>query len=371
MEHTFDTMRDVRRPPRIACFATQGSGSLDEARIAALLEELSPEVLPFNRGTKRQSGAALAASLRRLRPDLVVMEGTGIAGGAALITARATLSLPYVVSSGDAVAPFWGLQRSSLRIPGLAYERALFGLCAGFIGWTPYLVGRALTLGAPRAMTASSWSQPAASERRDEIRARLCVPANTLTFGIVGSIRWNESVQYCYGLELIQALQRVKRRDVVVVIVGDGDGLPHIRSAAEDDERVILTGRVPHEDVPAYLAAIDVASLPQSVDGIGSFRYTTKLSEYLAAGLPTVTSRVPFSYDLDDGWLWRLPGAAPWDATYVSALSQLMEGIRHDEVSRRRERVPRELAIFDKRRQQRRAAEFISELLDDGQWAPP
>ena len=42
-----------------------------------------------------------------------------------------------------------------------------------------------------------------------------------------------------------------------------------------------------------FLAAFDLASLPQSVDRVGSFRYSTKLSEYLAAGLPIVTSQIP------------------------------------------------------------------------------
>ena len=50
--------------------------------------------------------------------------------------------------------------------------------------------------------------------------------------------------------------------------------------------------------MPNHLAAFDLASLPQSVDGVGSFRYTTKLSEYLAAGLPIVTGQIPAAYDL-------------------------------------------------------------------------
>ena len=61
---------------------------------------------------------------------------------------------------------------------------------------------------------------------------------------------------------------------------------------------------------------MDVASLPQSVDGVGSFRYTTKLSEYLAARLPVVTGEIPLAFDLDDGWMWRLPGDAPWEERY-------------------------------------------------------
>jgi hypothetical protein len=51
-----------------------------------------------------------------------------------------------------------------------------------------------------------------------------------------------------------------------------------------------------------------------SVDQVGSFRYTTKLSKYLAFGLPVITGQIPLAYDLDDGWIWRLAGDAPWIA---------------------------------------------------------
>ena len=91
----------------------------------------------------------LLLEMWRIRPDLVVMEGTGLAGGAALILARAVFGQRYLVSSGDAVGPWVGT-RSRLLGPvfGL-YERVLCRLAAGFIGWTPYLVGRALTFGTP------------------------------------------------------------------------------------------------------------------------------------------------------------------------------------------------------------------------------
>ena len=33
------------------------------------------------------------------------------------------------------------------------YEKLLYRHCTGFIGWTPYLAGMALKMGAPRAVT--------------------------------------------------------------------------------------------------------------------------------------------------------------------------------------------------------------------------
>ena len=238
-------------------------------------------------------------------------------------------------------------------------------MSSGFIGWSPYLVGRALTLGAPRAMTAANWAPPVFATDRTEVRDRLAIPSDAIVFGLVGSLSWNPKVSYAYGVELVRAIRRVDRPDIRVLIVGDGEGLRRLRELAHGDQRVILPGRVPRDELGGYLAAMDVASLPQSVDRVGSFRYTTKLSEYLTAGLPVMTGRLPLAYDLDDGWLWRLAGRAPWDAAYVRGVAALMGEIRIDEVVARREQVPAKLMLFDRARQQRLVASFLAEIIDD------
>ena len=115
--------------------------------------------------------------------------------------------------------------------------------------------------------------------------------------------------------------------------------------------------------MPSYLAAMDVASLPQSVDGVGAFRYTTKLSEYLSARLPMVTGQVPLAYDLDDGWLWRLPGSAPWEDRYVDALAELVDSIEPADVEHRRARISAEGEMFDLAAQRRRVTDFVLELV--------
>ena len=138
------------------------------------------------------------------------------------------------------------------------------------------------------------------------------IPADALVVGLAGSLSWNRRFGYCYAQELVAAARRVTRPDACFLIVGDGTGTPGWRRPPGlPPGRVVFTGRVPQDELPGYYRAMDVASLPQSVDRVGSFRYTTKLSEYLAHGLPVVMGTIPLAYDLDGGWLWRLPGAAP------------------------------------------------------------
>ncbi len=347
--------------PRVACFATQGPGSPDEARVRDLLAPLEPEVLAFDRSARLRGARRLARELRARAPDVVVMEGIGVGGWIALASARR----PYVVSTGDAVGPFHGLRGPLAGWLGERYERRLLGGSAGAIGWTPYLAGRAVTLGAPRAMSAPGWAtDDGGGPSREELRAALGIATDALVFGLVGSLKWTPSRRYAYGLELVRAIRAVDRDEVVVLVVGDGTGRERLAAEAGDllGGRVLLPGAVPRAQVMAHLRAMDVLSLPQSTDAVGALRYSTKLPEYLSAGRPVVTGQIPLAYDLGGDWLWRLPGDAPWSPEYVGALAQLMRTIAPPELERRAAAVPRELELFDRARQQRAAAAFVSDV---------
>ncbi len=103
--------------------------------------------------------------------------------------------------------------------------------------------------------------------------------ADALVFGFVGFVRpW-------HGLERV--LQVLAGPDIPpearLLIVGDGPA----RAALEQEaarlgitERLIFTGAVPHSEIPAYLAAFDVALQPD----VTPYASPLKLFEYLAAG---------------------------------------------------------------------------------------
>jgi len=353
---------------RIMCFATKGDTYLEGERIRRLLKPLSPEAYSFDHGRKFRSAVGLVRTVLARRPNLIVMEGTGLAGGATLLMIDAVLGIPFVVSSGDAVGPYLRLHSRLAGLLGSIYERLLCRRCAGYIGWTPYLVGRALTFGAARGVTAAGWSDRKPSPgAREAVRRRLGIPHATLLFGIVGSLNWRQQRGYAYGAELVRAVRMVDRADIAVCVVGDGPGREHLEEIAGDDcgGRVTFTGRVPTSDVADYLAAFDVASLPQSVDQVGAFRFTTKLSEYIAAGVPIVTSQIPAAYDLDGSCFWRLPGDTPWSSTYVKALARLMETLDPPAVAARRASVARaSKAPFDEATQQRRVCDLVGDILE-------
>lgn len=357
----------------IVWFATKGSGSNEAARIETLLSGFpGKQEWPFDKQAKRESFWKLLQRIRKVRPALVVMEGTGIAGGLLCLLGRWIWGVPYVFSSGDAIAPFIRSLSPASAPLFAVYERLLCRWSAGFIGWTPYLTGRALTYGCPRAVTAAGWPIGAdervnVKEARAEWRAKWGVSDSCLVIGLVGSLVWNSHREYCYGMDLVSAAIRLSREEIVVVIVGEGDGMERLRAKAGSHlgARIRLPGPVKIEEVMPCLAAFDVAALPQSIDGVGLFRYTTKLSEYAAAKLPVITSRIPAAYDLGGNWMWRLPGRGPWEETYIDALAKVMEQLDRTQIAARRGAIPDKLAAFDCAAQVASVTAFLKDILDE------
>ncbi len=348
--------------------ASQGAGSGDEARLREMLSHFHAHYLPFNKARKLDSFLTCLRTLREGNFDLFALEGTGMAAGVAAILGRMIWKRPYVVSSGDAVAPFLS---SRLPLGGpffRLYERLLYSWSAGFIGWTPYLVGRALTMGATRGVTIPGWapyrfSQSELQAMRRSTRQSLGIPENAVVFGIAGSLVWSRRYRFCYGAELVRAA-RLCSVPPFVLIVGGGSGLDELKRLAGDQlgRNILLPGRVPREDVARYLAAMDLGSLPQSVDGVGNFRYTTKLPEYRSANLLIVTNQTPMSYDLDRGDVLRLRGRSPWDQVFLRDLAELMQFFSFEDVHARKNRVSPDSG-FDREEQVNRVSAFLSDLV--------
>jgi glycosyltransferase involved in cell wall biosynthesis len=95
---------------------------------------------------------------------------------------------------------------------------------------------------------------------------------------------------------LAQALPLVlaARPNVKWLLIGDGPLRHLVEEAVAGDDRVILAGMVPHDQMPRYLTACDVLVSPhgRQADGREFFGSPTKLYEYMAAGRAIVASRL-------------------------------------------------------------------------------
>lgn len=359
---------------QILAINTGGIGDLHGLRVRRLTSGLPYDVTIYDvdRAAGRRYNFRKIWSLLKSRQwDLVYQEATGVVAGLNLIRAARSWKQPYIVSTGDPVGGYFrNIKGPAAGWLATRYERSLYRNCACFIGWTPYLTGMALQIGAPRAVTIegavdTSVFKPLPADGQLSVRARLGLNATTIVCGVVGSIKWEPRQQYCYGLELVGMLDHLKRSDVSVLVVGDGDGMSRLRSIADRHPgRVVFTGRIPESEVAAAVNAMDIGFITQTLDGLGNFRLTTKMPEYLAAGVPIAVSPIPgfFDYAWEAGW--ALPAFHPASDEMAKGIAQWLDGITREEI-RGRAAKARDVAVsrFDYDVVAPRFAELLRHLL--------
>jgi glycosyltransferase involved in cell wall biosynthesis len=102
-------------------------------------------------------------------------------------------------------------------------------------------------------------------------------------------------------LDLLKALSDLLReqKETVLVMVGDGPERESIERFAEEGairNQIRITGWVPHEEVPNWIAIADVCVLPRREDMPSAKFYSPhsvrKIGEYLALGKPVVVTPV-------------------------------------------------------------------------------
>jgi glycosyltransferase involved in cell wall biosynthesis len=120
---------------------------------------------------------------------------------------------------------------------------------------------------------------------REAARARVGLPVAGRVVVCVSRLSAEKGIDV-----LIDAVAHLQTHDVRVVIVGDGPDettlVERARSARVSD-RVVFAGARPHDEVPLWIAAADVAVLSSRKEG-----YPNAVVEYLACGRPVVATRV-------------------------------------------------------------------------------
>ncbi len=113
--------------------------------------------------------------------------------------------------------------------------------------------------------------------------------------GFVGSLKpW-------HGTEtLLQAFHHLQAPHAHLLIVGDGPGREALEEYARAHDltaRVTFTGNVPHEQIPDYIAAMDVTVAPYTPNE--NFYYSPiKIFEYMVMGKPVVAGALGQVRDL-------------------------------------------------------------------------
>jgi glycosyltransferase involved in cell wall biosynthesis len=239
---------------------------------------------PAVRSPGPESGAEalrLRALIERSRPDVVHLHASkaGLVGRLGLRRRLPVLFQPHGWS--------WLAAEGALRTASLAWERAaarwtdLF-LC---VGEAEAEQGHAHAVRGRYAVVHNGVDldrfRPAGEDARTAARARLGLPGKAPLAVCVGRVTRQKGQDV-----LLAAWPEIRRRceDAWLALVGDGDLLPAIRTAAEP--AVLLPGAV--DDVRDWLAAADVVVLPSRWEGL-----SLTVLEAFAVGRSVVVGDVP------------------------------------------------------------------------------
>jgi glycosyltransferase involved in cell wall biosynthesis len=121
-------------------------------------------------------------------------------------------------------------------------------------------------------------------------RRTLAIPEDAFVVAFSGVL---DAAHHFKRLDLLlRALRDVKTKEVWLLVIGGGDLLSNYQQLASElgvGDRVRFVGRVPHTEVPVYVAASDVLVLPS--DAVESFGMV--LIEAMACGRPVIATDLP------------------------------------------------------------------------------
>jgi len=239
---------------------------------------------------------ALMRLAREIQPD-VVMERYHNFGGEGVLAARRT-HVPLVLEVNAPVIDYPGSAKHVL-------DRAL--IVEPMRRWREWQCRRADLFVTPMARILPAWV-PAArileiewgadTERfRPDVTGPVPFPQRPGQIIVVfaGAFRpWHGAVQIVRALRILRARGR---NEFTAVMIGAGPELPRVRTEADGLDNVLFAGAVPHDRMPACLAAADIGVAPFDVEAhrqlrLGFYWSPLKVFEYMAAGLPVVAPNV-------------------------------------------------------------------------------
>jgi len=373
-----DDRAPMSRPARVAVVVNGGVESALGARTRGLFGPLSLKYdvhYLYREAGKMMSAAAFLRSLTRLRPAVVYVLDTALSGAGAAILARLLFRGRLVVDTGDL-----GYELAELKgQPGWIGRQAIRAVEASALRSADAVVVRGTShkrilddagLSRVHVIRDGVDVEPGDEAEVSRLRRELGLEG-ALCVGMIGSLRWNRRYSMCYGWDLIEAMALLDARlPVRALVVGDGDGLPHLKTRAAElgiEGRVRFVGRVPYAELGSYLALMDAAVSTQTNNRVGEVRTTGKLPAYMASGCYVVAT------DVGEARLvlppeMRLPYDGVKDGAYPERLAQKITELAGWERQRlndaTKETVARARAELDYRCLSSRLEQVLESVLD-------
>jgi glycosyltransferase involved in cell wall biosynthesis len=180
------------------------------------------------------------------------------------------------------------------------------------------------TIIAPNAANISQFSFT--PEQRVEARQKWGLDGHVVCGYLGAFVPWHAIDEFVFRM----ADYLHKAPHLKLLLVGDGACFDALKAFVQErglSQQVILTGRVPHDQVPGLLAAMDMAVLPSA----GDYTSPVKLFEFMACAVPPIAPDfLPIQEVLregETGWMFK---AGDLDAAVQAVLlhSQNAESLK-------------------------------------------
>ena len=234
-------------------------------RLKAALPKMLFELAEIGYGAP--AGVRLYAAARRFGANLIY-ERYACANAAGVLAKRA-LGIPLILEVNAPLVLERQEFEGGLALPGAlaGVERYVFRHADRCIVVSTPLADYLEGLGTARARieimpNGADATRFDPNRRADALRERLGITGGPVV-GFTGVVRrpW-------HGPELlVEAVARCGVSQAMILFIGDGPAVDDIRALARDfgiGERVVVTGRVAHDEIPDYLAACDVTVSPRA-----------------------------------------------------------------------------------------------------------
>ncbi len=147
----------------------------------------------------------------------------------------------------------------------------------------------------------------------------------------------------------VRELHSHGRTEIGALFIGDGPELANVRTEAAGLSSVIFTGAVPHDRMPACLAASDIGVAPFDLSAhkplaLGFYWSPLKIFEYMASGLPVVAPAADRIPRLVEG---GVEGLLYQPAAPVRGLAAALERLTDQTLRTRLGAAARERAVRD------------------------
>lgn len=91
---------------------------------------------------------------------------------------------------------------------------------------------------------------------------------------------------------LLEAMRRIKRQEIRLIITGKGDLEDKVRQAAAEDERILFRGHLSYEEYVEQLQEADILVNPRNMElPENQNNFPSKIMDYLASGKPIISTR--------------------------------------------------------------------------------